>query len=302
MHNVIYCRMSATKYIYNTDALLVKDAISFYLLGAFMTDGCISHNANNKSFHSTISSIDKDWLENIRDILCPISPVKWTRDAYRLYVGNNEISQWFIKHGCVPNKTLLATMPTIPDKYLPDFIRGCMDGDGSMCWSYNKAHGKNKIYITKCGSFHLTSSAPNFIFGLHNLLKKKKFKHSLSKRTNKNSKINGRIIVPQNSHYCISAGGMSAFNFIKWVYYTNHPISMSRKNIIAQELINYYQTKSSIFRGGKKYFTKLTEENVIEIKQLLKQKVAATTIAKQFGVSQSNILAIKHGEIWKHIK
>jgi hypothetical protein len=46
----------------------------------------------------------------------------------------------------------------------------------------------------------------------------------------------------------------------------------------------------------------LTENDVVEIKKLLKFKVPATEIAIQFGVGNSTIYNIKAGNTWKHVK
>lgn len=59
-----------TKYHYNVDAFYNEDDVSFYLLGAFMTDGCVWRCSNGTSLATGLVSGDKDWLEAIRDLIC----------------------------------------------------------------------------------------------------------------------------------------------------------------------------------------------------------------------------------------
>ena len=47
--------------------------------------------------------------------------------------------------------------------------------------------------------------------------------------------------------------------------------------------------------------SKLKENQVIEIKKMLKQKITCKNIAKQFGVTNWCIHDIKQGRIWKHV-
>ena len=54
-------------------------------------------------------------------------------------------------------------------------------------------------------------------------------------------------------------------------------------------------------RGEGHCNSKLTEDNVVEIKILLGFGVPATHIVKQFGVSASTIYHIKTGKTWAHV-
>lgn len=52
-------------------------------------------------------------------------------------------------------------------------------------------------------------------------------------------------------------------------------------------------------RGVKHPQCKLTEQDVDSIRQLLKQKIPQRKIAKQFGISQSQICLINTGKSWR---
>jgi group I intron endonuclease len=66
-----------------------------------------------------------------------------------------------------------------------------------------------------------------------------------------------------------------------------------------------FQTRQKIGnanRGSKCGTSKLTEEKVIEIKQMLNQGVQSKTIAKKFNISPQAICSIKKNRIWEHVK
>lgn len=54
-------------------------------------------------------------------------------------------------------------------------------------------------------------------------------------------------------------------------------------------------------KGSKSGMAKLDEKKVAKIKGLLSSGEMIVTIARQFGVSQSNIRFIKQGKTWKHV-
>lgn len=102
--------------------------LKYYLLGAYMSDGCIT----GKYF--SISSKDLDWLELIRDIISPfrVIPKQKNSNNYCLSIHHKKIVEWFKQNNCVPKKSLILEFPNIPKKYLRDFFRGFHDGDGSV--------------------------------------------------------------------------------------------------------------------------------------------------------------------------
>jgi hypothetical protein len=62
------------------------------------------------------------------------------------------------------------------------------------------------------------------------------------------------------------------------------------------------KTKTSTQRHSQNSPTrKLSEENVKEIKRMLKDKIKGTTIAKQFSITPSTICDINKGRLWNHV-
>jgi hypothetical protein len=59
--------------------------------------------------------------------------------------------------------------------------------------------------------------------------------------------------------------------------------------------------RSVLLKGEKSYSSKLTEKEVKEIKELLKNGMYQRNIAKIYKVHQANICAINRKKIWSHI-
>lgn len=108
-----------------------------YILGLWFADGNIYRNR----FSITLQSKDRDLLLLIKKRmgsthkLYNINNLK----ANSLEIRNINIVRDIIKLGGKPNKSLTIKFPDIPKKYLPDFIRGYFDGNGSIYKDvYNK--------------------------------------------------------------------------------------------------------------------------------------------------------------------
>lgn len=228
--------MTRQKHNYNLKAFLDENDISYYLLGAFMTDGCIQKNGtnvkNSNSFKATITSKDLNWIETIRDNIAQTLPIN--NKAYNaLCITNNNISNWLISKGCVPNKSLILEMPNVPDIYFFDFLRGCFDGDGSFCKYKTK---KNKEIIRG----YLCSSSYNFLNELHYKLALLNINHSFFEVIKKPCKINNRIVVQKNKHYRVAFADKHLYKLLKLMYYPGHKISMPRKYTLANNIINQF--------------------------------------------------------------
>jgi len=133
-----------------------------YVLGLVITDGCIS-----KTGTVSLSMNDKELLEKVRKVMGSehkIEPSKHQKNLYIFHFARENMVRDLEKFGVVPKKSLIVTFPTVPEDYLPDFIRGVFDGDGSI---YFDTRSKNCPMRT---SFH--SGSKDFIEKLEDNLTK----------------------------------------------------------------------------------------------------------------------------------
>lgn len=220
-----------TKYTYNKEIFFDENELSYYLLGAFMTDGCIQRNGLN-SWQSSLSSKDEDWLQNITNIICPELKICQGNKVKVIHICSKEIGEWFISKGCVPNKSLIIKYPNIPEQYSLDFLRGCFDGDGSLTLYKNKGKLSTRSYFV--------SISYDFAKSIHEQLLKLGIKNSLNTVIKKPTKINNRIIKQKHPQYRVNLGNNSTCKLLQLIYYPDHKLSLPRKMNLAKTIIQHY--------------------------------------------------------------
>jgi hypothetical protein len=228
------------KHIYNLKRFFNEDAVTYYLLGAWVTDGCIyksKDRANRKSV--TLTSKDKDWLETINQYICPSKPlIKHGKNCFRLMYNSTELGDWFISKGCGERKSLTLQFPKVPEQYLFDFIRGCWDGDGSLSFTKSANKGKN----WQCQA-NLTSGSLEFCKSLQTILMKNAITCKVYPHGRNTRKIEGRTLAPSNTWRVVLSGGGSVYKLVKLLYTTNS-LQMPRKANVAKAIIKH---RESIF-------------------------------------------------------
>ena len=133
-----------------------------FLLGFIMADG----NIRRDSCQLTISQKESEswWLLNmIREFIQP--------DAKNLTISDFQIYTDLRLKGIIPNKTYDSTSDTInllwnsvPKEYKPDFLRGLLDGDGSIRWFYQKPTSKTQsCHIQFTGNHYLMEKIRDFL-------------------------------------------------------------------------------------------------------------------------------------------
>lgn len=136
-----------------------------YWLGVMYSDGYISKtNQYTNSFGISVNKKDKEWLEkfsnflgyngNINDYVSTSGYSKNTEYS-RILIGNNKIVSDLEKLGVVEHKTKkINSLPKISDYLMKDFIRGYIDGDGSLRKEYPSIMiCGNKEFLIEIGEF-----------------------------------------------------------------------------------------------------------------------------------------------------
>lgn len=138
---------NARKYSINQDYFKTWSHNMAYVLGLWFADGCIY---NGRIFDITLHKKDKYILKKIAEELDYKGNLYdyVDRQAARLNFSCKAIYQDLVALGGVENKSFVLTFPKVPDKYLPDFIRGYFDGDG--CIMRLKGNRVNSAFT--CGS------------------------------------------------------------------------------------------------------------------------------------------------------
>ena len=106
-----------------------------WVLGFIFADGNIHPQAQG-TYCLSISSKDTSLLQNIKKAMNSTHPIKkvihkeWF--MYRLFITRPQINRDLSRLGLTPRKSLTILFPKVPNSFLPHFIRGVFDGDGSV--------------------------------------------------------------------------------------------------------------------------------------------------------------------------
>lgn len=131
-----------------------------YVLGLIITDGCIS-----KTGVISLSMNDRELLEKVKKVMGSahnIAPSKHQKGLYYFHFAREKLVEDLYKFGIFPRKSLTVKFPYVPQEYLPDFIRGVFDGDGSVFFD------KRRLKFPLRSKF--ISGSENFIEGLQKSL------------------------------------------------------------------------------------------------------------------------------------
>ena len=122
-----------------------------YAVGLITTDGNLSKDGQ----HITMRSSELQLLKNFKKCLNLSNKIARSRNdgwakkpCYRVQFGSAQFYRWLLKIGLFPAKTYTIGKLDIPDKYFPDFLRGHLDGDGSISTYVDRWNTfKNPKYI-----------------------------------------------------------------------------------------------------------------------------------------------------------
>ena len=111
-----------------------------YSLGMLYADGTVSKNKTG--FAISLQERDKDVLDQLNHEFGgdrKLSYIEYSKknsnwqNQYMLGISNKQMHEDLIKHGCVPNKSLVLEFPNdIESGLIRHFVRGYFEGDGNI--------------------------------------------------------------------------------------------------------------------------------------------------------------------------
>lgn len=178
-----------------------------YQLGFLYADGAIS--STNNTIEISLQSKDYNHLVKLKCSLGFEEDKHIFKDDIRcrLSFGNKHLKESLIKLGCTEKKSLTLNFPTeeqVPNKYLYDFIRGYVDGDGSVMIGKNHLGKYVKPRLSILGTYNFLTT----------LLEKTQWRQV-------------KIQHPSNA-YCIEWGGEYVMDYLNLLY-SNANIYLDRK-------------------------------------------------------------------------
>ena len=179
-----------------------------YVLGFFTADGNMIKNKRGAHFIS-IQITDGRLLEKIKKSLRSNHKI-YVREGganrktnYQLQMGSKEIYSDLLALGIKPNKSKSVALPKIPEVFMPDFVRGYFDGDGSVnVCEYRKKDRKSPSVV-------LTA---RFISG------SRKFLAALKLSLRKYAGLKGGSLFRHSRSWCLSFSILDSVKLYDYMY------------------------------------------------------------------------------------
>ncbi len=204
-----------------------------YVVGLLTTDGNLSKDGR----HLTMRSSDIDLLKTFN--LCLKLDNKISRSvndgyakkpSYRVQFGNVRLYRWLLSVGLTPAKTLTIGKLKIPNQYFRDFLRGHLDGDGSIYTYTDKYnHYKGKIYINQRIYVVFISASYKHILWLHQKIKELSPVNGALLRRSSDSK--------KHTIWNIKFAKKESIKLLRWIYYKTDLPCLTRKKILAESVL-----------------------------------------------------------------
>jgi hypothetical protein len=219
-----------------------------YILGFWWTDG------NTDGISRFNISQEKDNIYILKQILKEIEsnhPIKLYKNMCSIDIYSNKLIKDITKLGGIPRKSLKINFPFIPLKYLPDFILGLWDGDGSVWYCKNK----NAYLANFCsGSFTLIKdlhkTLKNNIGGIKGRIR--------SRIVKKGNKINGRKIKKDSLTYRLEFGVNDTRRLRDFIYNGKSDLKIIRK------YKKFHKAgKINLSRNGQKFLSYRMAKNLV---------------------------------------
>lgn len=123
-----------------------------YAVGLITTDGSLSKDGRHIEFVSN----DKDLIITLQKCLGISNKISKKRSgytkkptSYRVQFGNVTLHKWLVGIGLMPNKSKQLSELKVPDEFFSDFLRGHLDGDGTIRKYFDPVYPKSlRLYVT----------------------------------------------------------------------------------------------------------------------------------------------------------
>lgn len=204
-----------------------------YIVGLLTTDGNLSKDGR----HINMRSSDKNLLKTFKTCLKLNDKIAQSvnngyakKPSFRIQFSNIQFYRWLLKIGLFPAKTYTIGKLRIPNLYFRDFLRGHLDGDGSVFTytdKYNHYRGHN--YVNQRVYVKFISASQTHINWLHEAIKKISGIQG-SSQCNKRNKIN-RVPIWE-----IKFSKKDSLLLLDWIYYQENLPCLERKKKLVMKI------------------------------------------------------------------
>ena len=209
-----------------------------YAVGLIATDGNLSPDKRHISLTSCDLNLGKIFAKCLnksnKPTLNPPSTIS-RKTCYRVQIGDVVLYNWLLRIGLTPNKSLSIKKIDIDYKYFPDFLRGNIDGDGSIIYYKDKYHTLiNTNYVYDRLFVYFLSASKKYILWIQKTIQTIiKISGSVqTKGLSKNAKRDRQM-------YLLKFSTKEAKILLNYVYYKKNLPYLKRKYLIAKPFLNF---------------------------------------------------------------
>jgi hypothetical protein len=210
-----------------------------YAVGLLATDGNLSSDRRR----ITLTSSDVEQLETFQR--CLHTNLKLSRNSpgsfstnisYRVQFSNAKLYQQLLDIGLSPRKTGSLGELKIPRAFYPDFLRGVIDGDGSIVLytdRYNVYKGKRyeylRIYVA------VASASLHFLRWIQETLRRYlKTRGSLTQQATRPW--------ATKPAWKLRFAKQDSIKILHWIYYNDRLPCLARKRVLAQRALDVFSS------------------------------------------------------------
>ncbi len=208
----------------------VWDSNLAYAVGLLVTDGNLSKDGRHINFRSSETLL----LNTFKNCLSLKNKIGHTdgQRGYRVQFGDAQFYRWLLKIGLFPAKTYTIREIKVPDKFFRDFLRGHLDGDGSIqvyTDKYNIYRGR-RYSNSRIFTRFISASEKHIVW-----LRRKIINLAGVKGAFIANKPKSKNHVPI---YEIKFAKKESIKLLKWIYYKKELPCLERKRKIAEKAID----------------------------------------------------------------
>ena len=187
-----------------------------YVLGLWWTDGYMylkPHGAHQIE----IASNDRDHLEVVAQFVganYTLRKVSKTSECYEVTFCSKEMYRDLEALGGTPRKSRTIGFPDVPTELLPHFVRGVVDGDGTLSWN-----GDRPIHQVYSGS-------PRFLNGLITAVEQGTGIPAPTPQANR-------------ENWTAKWSTVRAKCLVAWLYVNNPGLALARKAALAAQFLEW---------------------------------------------------------------
>jgi hypothetical protein len=187
-----------------------------YVLGLWWTDGCMrikTHGAHEIE----IASNDREHLETIAQTIggkYSLRKVSENSQCYKITFCSKEMYQDILAHGGTPRKSRTIGFPYVPPDLLPHFVRGVVDGDGTLAWN-----GDRPVLQIYSGS--------------------RQFLLDIATAIERATRMYAPNVNPNRALWYIKWSTVRARSLAAWLYFDNSGLALDRKRAIATRFLGW---------------------------------------------------------------